>query len=104
MLTLGLEANHSCGLTGLMSLKPPSPLLTDCQDAPYVVDGEETFLPMLPLSWVPASRMLASAGLCENHTAWIMEPMVPLRLSYWIQGAWTPLQVWVRVSKPLSVR
>src|SRR5690348_14518329 len=110
MVTCGLETNHSCGAMGLMSLKPPSPLLTDCQEnpaaepLPKVVAAEEPFRAMEPLSWVPPSNVLASDGLWANQTNCIIEPMVPLRLSYWIHGSVLVPQNWVRVSKPFSVR
>src|SRR5512147_2131269 len=80
----GLEVNHSLALSGLISAKPPSPLLAERHGT---LGGDELLTAGEPLSCVPPTSVLASLAACAKPTNWTMEkPEEEFRLSKGLAG------------------
>src|SRR4051812_44327729 len=80
MDTRMFSVNHSLPLFGLMSVQPPSPASTERQVNPFEPELTESMAGE-PLSCVPPKRVNWLVGCCWNHTNWVIEPIVPFRLS-----------------------
>ena len=82
-----LAVNHSVGLSGLISLKPPSPAFTFSQLVllcDVLVAGD-------PLSSAPPRIVFGSLGCWEKETNWVIEPSVSFKLSNWLLPPQVPV-------------